>query len=452
MFFRTAAPLFARGDLDGPFWQQLVPAVSQQMQFAWRSTTSIGLFFEYPVNGANSFTTLDRQWSSAQLTGLRWYAQAVTQMSEAFQQSADQQLLALLSCTLFITCEFQQGYSIAAFGLLEQSGHLFAACISPKSLARAASPMTEELERALIPFSSRHVIELAQLGLPSILNQVDSQALLKGHVRGSKPFGGVGLKLDAFRAELLILLCRSQMAVAIGNLTRNLPNESQRTTNMINELLVELDDWHRYGVEPEDESAHIDRPITVAYLLAYFHVARISVATCHSLTEAIYAEHLEAFKAVLEHASIILASPTVTHHTSFPPFTYGIGPAIYFVATRCRDRTLRHTAISLLHEVPQPLQQNHWSILPATQLAEAAVAFEESFTDADSPCATSERSCAAEHLIHHTRLITRPRPPSRGGGTGRRELAIRFVTYNDRYEIKNYERDLIGNVAFGLGA
>lgn len=449
----------------------------------------------------------DSQLSPSHLQALQYYSRAVVRSKQFLNQNTDQILLALLSCSLFASCEFQQGNTLAGGILLEHSLSLFRTCVSPEALSRSPSSITEALEEALIPFHSRHALTLASLGLPHMFRLMEGSAL-SGHPHSFQVFRRIVTDFDACRQQLYNLLCRTHFVVRSANLVKHRRDEIVRMRNLSSELLVHLNDWHDQFerlVEPNNTtSPAVDaitdqcETISRAYLLAHFHVARIEAQTCHSLVETAYDAHLDDFVAIVEHATITQFSGTPAQQTSFPPFMFGIGPPLYFVAIRCRHPQIRRDALCLLKAIPRSGVSTHWSFLPVVQVAEAIIAYEEGASSNGAshhqdqeasnavgktqpttqstkevvfrlPASPKPRLNSREtgldvvqmppehRRVHHAQLIIRPRRSSHrvfendsinnGSGvpisarSGHRELALRFITYHNHQAQLNGTRD-----------
>ena len=483
VFVTRVVSLFSADSIDTAFWEKLVPASGQHLPFVWDATISIGLLFLHPVYKVDNAWAMTIQYlEGPQLQAVKWYSRAVSRLKLDWDPSADHNLLALLSCMLFISCEFQQGNIASGAALLEHSQKLFRACISCHALAEPASSRTEALEHALIPFCSRHLISYAELGLPP---------LYRHYVRTktSPPPEDARTHLISFQDELCNLLCRVNITVTSSRLIQNQPLDIARLKPFRDHLVNSLDDWHerlqaslshmRGTLMTGLTTAVIDQETDVLYryLVAYFYVARIQLSTCLSPDETVNDNYLHDFEAIVHQAASLHSSATISHRSSFPPFDFGIAPTLYFVATRCRHPVVRRRATFLLRAIPLssseilPPGTTQWLFLPIVEMAESVIAYEEgqhfdhdlrkrflSVTRspvqpmtpfAGSAVATLEESqyyqsaldtLVPEHRrVHHVQLITRPRSATptegldyntAGSNAGKRELALRLITYS----------------------
>lgn len=429
------------------------------MPFAWSSAIAIGLIFENPIYGVDSGRFLAPQLRPPQLQALQWYARAISQLSQHMDNSTGAGLVALLSCVLFVSCECQHGNEPSGFSLLEHGWSLLSAYISPEGLSRSGSPVTDALEQALIPFASRQALILAQLGLPLPAYAIDvPSAFSARHHRTLLPSLHPIIDIDVLRRELYSLLYRSYEVIRAGVLVLDQPSEVPRIAEVRDRILDLLRQWHKKLNEyTRSSSLSMKELVTTAYHLAYFHTTHVLLSTCLSSTETALDVHLNSFSQIVNHACTILSTP---HQPPANPFISGIAPPLYFTATRCRHPIFRRRALSLLKLAPPPVQPNIWTALPTLEIAERVIAFEESSRPLPIDLASSSncRNGGGNNddnllpldvlvpeatRVHHIQVITRPRSPSLGAGGNRaRELALRFITYTEKRELKEHVIDL----------
>ncbi|KPI42204.1 uncharacterized protein AB675_9538 [Cyphellophora attinorum] len=465
VFHHAAGPLFAANNLDDAFWQQLVPAAAQRFEFVWDASIAIGHLFEYQMKNPGTEYGKKLQTTPTHVQALKYYSRAVSRSQQVIEQGHAQTLLALLSCSLFASYEFQHGNTLAGGVLLEHSQSLFRACVSPEALARRSSSLIESLVDALIPFHSKVALAIAPLGLPHMFRSMDENALA-GHSTPVSPAKDNPPSLKAYSQELYNLLCRTHTIVRSVNLVKHRAEETKRMKLLSSHLLSHLDDWlirfSAFKILGHNDASTIARSddnhelIQRAYLLAYFRIAHISILTCHSLTETDYDEHIDGFQAIIEHATTLASTTADVSYvlSTFPPFVFGIGPPLFFTATRCRHPSIRRHALRLLKAIPPPSVETHWSFLPVATIAEAIVAYEEgTFGSTIDDLPTKKGSVTTplniletntaqavqlppEHRrVHHAQLIIRrqQRPAqnsSSSSSSSQRELALRFITYN----------------------
>lgn len=454
VFFHAAAPLFASHGLDEVFWQKLLPASAQYIPFAWDASIAIGHLFEYQLRHPQQEWPGKIQLAPAYIQSLKFYSRAVARSKTGFARGDNRNLLALLSSLVFAAYEFQQGSALRAGVLLEHSQSLFELCVSPQALAETPTSSTAALEEALIPFLSRHTLSLALLGLPHSLRLFNEPLVPSEYANALPPALPGQLDIGACRREFHDLTCRTRIVIQSARLVNHRHRDIVRVKR-IEALITDLDHWHVRFTQLIADNDKLSNGISSldtheimlnTYMRAHFHVARIEASTCHSDQETIYDGFFDDFRAILNQANVLGRIADPMHLASYPPFAFGIGPPLYYVATRCRHPTLRRHGLTLLKAVPRPTPPTHWSRLPIAQIAEAIIVFEEESeaystqertpesmsTDLNtdttpSPPLPSELLLPPEHRrIHHTQLITRPRP---GGTGGARELALRFTTY-----------------------
>jgi hypothetical protein len=91
-----------------------------------------------------------------------------------------------------------------------------------------------------------------------------------------------------------------------------------------------------------------------------------------SVAQTAFDQHKGRFEDVVHHADIIL-----TLSGTRPSFTFEMGviPPLYFVATKCRDPTIRRRALSLLKKALE--RESSWRASHAARALEQIIALEE---------------------------------------------------------------------------
>lgn len=149
----------------------------------------------------------------------------------------------------------------------------------------------------------------------------------------------------------------------IGTMYRDYPNEVplwQRT-----KFQDKLEAWKRMFIVlcmDETRADTSQNDLTgIAQMWMLYHTTYIKLRTFYSGREVDYDKHLDNFQAIIDQAKIVLeADPKISLSPSTPPHLQPLYPKnsfvlhtgftypLYFTALKCRERSLRRQAISLL--------------------------------------------------------------------------------------------------------
>ncbi|KAL2406153.1 hypothetical protein ABEF93_003612 [Exophiala dermatitidis] len=167
-FLHRAAPVFA-GVVDSPFWLDLVPRLAQSNPFVWDAVVSISWLFEH-VPYDRLVTNLDARpaviVSQGHRQALQWYTRAIASLRQHLEQGEVDAPLALVSCILFVSVEYQQRNIGNALVLMEMGYKLLAQSISASSSRMQSLPNSSVVGEVVTPFFSRHAVLVATLGSP----------------------------------------------------------------------------------------------------------------------------------------------------------------------------------------------------------------------------------------------------------------------------------------------
>lgn len=103
----------------------------------------------------------------------------------------------------------------------------------------------------------------------------------------------------------------------------------------------------------------------------------IVLATSLSSSEVIYDDFTAEFRRITHFARVLLQKDQEVRQAIGPKLQYGMGliMALFFTATRCRDRNVRREAVTILRE--WPCTNGIWHSLQAAKVAEWIVSLEE---------------------------------------------------------------------------
>ena len=424
LFMAKVAPLFSTGELDKPYWAQLIPQLSQTHLSIWYAVNTIALLFEHPMDRAQIVHPRDR-WQSVnpkQLLALEWYGKAVSKMNETLPHEEDKETWALTTCSLFIGIEFQQGNLGNGFAMLGQG---FALLEAKLRSYHENGPQTSlaALDQIVVPFISKHALFMASFGLSFTaqwgkqFTRPDTTVLTSGDLAS---------RLDILKLELSDITCLCYETVRGCRLVLFDPVENAKQTPRRRDGLSQLLAWRErlysqtQGIKSRYDSWLISR------LLMHFGVSYIWISTCQNALQSSFDSYHKDFEQIIEHAQemLILADhPDVVARRQASPS--GCIPPLYFTASKCRDPILRRRALSLLDRAP--IEDSLWTVLPAQRIIRGIITFEEDKgTEVLPYCATSElrQLPSDERRVHHIEIL----PPSLSGAP--QQMAINLWTYN----------------------
>ena len=141
----------------------------------------------------------------------------------------------------------------------------------------------------------------------------------------------------------------------------------------------------------------------------HYGVAVVWLSTCLGAGQAAFDQYNSQFQNIVQHADTILASSDTQ-----PSFTFeaGVIPQLFFVATKCRDPTIRRRALSQIKKAP--LQENLWPALSTARSVEKIIALEEETRGrfVEFPPARPVVFVDADKGIRHLEVLEEVRPGS----------------------------------------
>ncbi|KAL2443712.1 hypothetical protein ABEF95_010942 [Exophiala dermatitidis] len=355
-FLHRAAPVFA-GVVDSPFWLDLVPRLAQSNPFVWDAVVSISWLFEH-VPYDRLVTNLDARpaviVSEGHRQALQWYTRAIASLRQHLDQGEVDAPLALVSCILFVSVEYQQRNIGNALVLMEMGYKLLAQSISASSSHMQSLPNSSVVGEVVTPFFSRHAVLVAMLGSPLPPDWSSYVAENTGTLQRTTLLASLST-LDEPRAHLYSLTYRAHEVIRAEQLR---PTEHRiiRLQRMKQELLLqELKQWETAFVNKWSHDKRTEILWAVSSLLVYCGVCYIWLSTCTSPLQTAFDDHMDRFATILKHAEKVLEySVDSATGRPRPIFTSapGLVPHLYFCATKCRDPWLRRQALGLLQRVP----------------------------------------------------------------------------------------------------
>jgi hypothetical protein len=157
-------------------------------------------------------------------------------------------------------------------------------------------------------------------------------------------------------------------------------------------------------------------------LLMYWGMCYVWLAACTSPLQTAFDKHMDDFEAIVDNARVVLQCIAPSNNGGRLFTCDGdVVPSLLFTATKCRDPTLRRTALQLLRQAPY--RDGLWSSVAAPSLVEKMIAVEEGdecFSTYPIP-SSSGGLPPEERRIHHFAIV-------KGAGCdGRRRLKVQLT-------------------------
>ena len=122
----------------------------------------------------------------------------------------------------------------------------------------------------------------------------------------------------------------------------------------------------------------LETKLVCSYLLMYWAVCYISLAACNRIGETTFDDYIEPFAEVVEHAAFLLnyrGSASAKIQLLLSSFEPGVIPPLYFCGMKCRDPTLRRTALQLLRQASR--HESLWAFVMPDRVVAKVIAVEE---------------------------------------------------------------------------
>jgi Fungal specific transcription factor domain len=399
-FIKSAAPTIS-GAFDTGFWSKLVPQVSHAEPAVYNALLTIGQLFDTPLRPDDPCKVALEDMPANSKRVFTWYSTAVSELQKAMNRGRQSVALALLSCLLFTCVEYQLHNAPCALLLLQRGLALLETTLDGKQDSIQYDSATSAILDSVIPFFSRHAIVSATFGQPPPPSwKIDASSFeLLEHAWSSIE------TMDEAQVSLYSLMYQGNAFVRIVWLLNRYPTPAPSLVAGQREMEAKVDAWRvaylKLCENMEDpKSMNCDGTLTNAYLLMYHSVLKVWVATCTSPFQTAFDAYFTIFEEILVHAEAILSTKQNDLEANSPfAVEMGLIPPLFFVATKCREPSLRRRALSLLERSPLP--RGLWRVLPTIQVVRKVIDLEE------EDIYTIDRRVPDEaNRIHHLEIVT----------------------------------------------
>jgi Fungal Zn(2)-Cys(6) binuclear cluster domain len=396
---------------NGESWGALVLQLSQTYDFVWDIVLSLSLLLEhvayvppnlgFELDDGRSPKAASREHRQA----IKLYSrsiESVRKLTDYQSEPVDNSIIAL-GYILFASVEFQLGNASTAKDLLQRCVKLVVQNLN--SLTTRNSVAANSIYQAVTPFVMRKAVVTATLG-----NGISEDYLRT--LPSQSPF------LRAFQIKLYDLVDQSFELIRHAEFLPQLGEEHYLKIIFLSKrqsLLNELAQWRIRFIG--SETTGMESGCISPYLIMYWAVAYISLATCVTSKQTIFDNYTDEFITIIDNAQLYLNAISCTglqlsHDVPEP----GLLPLLYFCATKCRQPALRREALRLMRLMPSRDAECAWVFVAPDQVVAKIICLEEGIKPGFLP--------PENQRFAHISVIDRQDP-----GGGKRGLGLELTRY-----------------------
>lgn len=367
------------GHVDARFWQDLVPQLAHTYEFVWDTLVCLGSLHEHvdymSIKPNFDSAIVAKVTNQEHQRALRVYNRAITNVRRLADRGEIDESVVILSYMLFASVEFQQRNVKAGNDLMKRCCKILAGNLTSLS-TKQYSITGQAVHEVITPFVLTKAVVTA-----TMRNTLPSHWAVNDEV-GTSISEAVPSTVRAFneaRDQLNSLMDASfevlRHAEFFPNVKDNHPSKvsflSQRQS-----ILYQLIQWEASLTATSNLIPDVETDWIRSYMLMYWTVCYISLATCISLRQTSFDEYMDHFAGIIEHATVYLRrsarSTNVKLLSSSDP---GVVPPLYFCATKCRDPVLRREALRLIRHAP--LQEDLCAFVAPARVVATVISVEE---------------------------------------------------------------------------
>ncbi|KAJ5223955.1 C6 zinc finger domain protein [Penicillium chermesinum] len=353
-YFENVA-LCIGGGLDVEFWRTIVPQVCGSEPAVWDAIISVSALFEnpdpYPKLGVfrqGGFHGLDQPHQDA----LNWYSRSVSAVRQRIERGGVDVFVGLVTCTLFLCIETLQAGVEEAKQLYKQGCDLIASLRTQVARGILPPEKVSLLENTVIPLFVR-------LGTMGVAMSTPPMEAFLHHSDYAEAQYFTSLK-TARDAMILISLEAQVLEQQHGQFVLNAPDSPlpREFFDRESSLSARLKRWNTAFTELMEAlnmRGLSQQEIAVASIvMAYHETVLIILAVCNTPSHTSIDAYLPHFQNIVDNCTVGLQA-SLKPDGSQAPFTFEIGIAfpLWFTGLRCRDPTIRRSALALAQHGPQ---------------------------------------------------------------------------------------------------
>jgi hypothetical protein len=341
--------------LDVDFWRTIVPQVCRSEPAVWDAMISISSLFETPDPGPDLVPLRrdhPRRLNQNQRDALSWYSRSVSAVRQGIERGGVGVFTGLITCVLFICIEALLGDLEESLHLFNQGVHLIQAIRNRMDCGTLTSTEASLLEETIVPIFVR-------LGAVTLHNLADQTSVLLRESESESTQEVNFVSLRSAREAIVLLSAEIHMFERVCEQDLEQSHAchiSQTLMTRQRTLSDKLQSWHTAFTRLMASLRTNDQLGTCALLLAYYEMLFVILGVCVSpsrITTDIYTPN---FQNMIEQSSIALKG-SARFDGSQPPFTFeiSVGLPLFFTCVRCRDPSIRRTALAMLRRAHRVL-------------------------------------------------------------------------------------------------
>ncbi len=357
-FYRSEVADSLGGFLDGKSWSTTILQIGHSEQVVLHSIIAVAAAFkEWKHLG-------DAVINPASELALTYYQRALKGASQRTEQQ-DSEVVAILTCPMFLCMEFMNGKKLQAMALFRH-GHGILQTHSMPTRVRANASLYPVFERlTLMANLFGHEVKL-----PHRLGQ-DHQS-----ERQFMRFSSLEEARDMLVRQLVKNRDFMKRTFNRGQAV-NLPVELTEDNRRKHErMLIEQQRWYQQFQDLCNElrQDHPGNTAVIATLTTWHLVAIIWLNCPLEGSQMSFDAHLEDFRTVLEHGRMVIGVYERSKQNIVFTFDMGILPILYFTAIKCRHLPTRMEALHLMKKGPR--REGLWKREELAAVAEGAIELE----------------------------------------------------------------------------
>lgn len=327
------------------------------------------------------------------------YNKAISAVMDQLSSSKGSVESVAMCCLLFVCLECLRGDPQSAAAHLRSGGSILASWVSRNKTIKGciteppySTPSTSDpawVHTNLIPIFQRLGSHVATAGR---ITSAEFNSLVKHNLATTDPLlDGFDNIMDARNSLLNLCALASRYVIHLAHNKYDGANTNQEIQGLMGmrQRMLHWDQAYREFLDEADTATRNSRRALVLWIQRRCY--NVALGTSLLPAQCAYDSYMEDFAFIVRNGERLYsrtdAIPTLGDaELSTFSLEEGITPACYFVASTCRDPTLRRVAIKLLRQ--GPARQGIWNALLFARVAERIVEFEEGYGVALTPCSS----------------------------------------------------------------
>ncbi|KAJ9613941.1 hypothetical protein H2200_002077 [Cladophialophora chaetospira] len=344
-------------------WSQV-----RRYNFVWDTVVCISSLIEHVPYTSLAINSPLQVVNREHRTALKSYNRAIQNVKELANHGQLDDAVIVLSYVLFSAAEFHQKNVETGNVLLQRCSKVLIGSLA--TIGGGRNPTGDQaIHQVITPFVMRrafHIATFEEAIRPRWAVNDEINTILRT----------VYPTLNEFRIRFHELASQCYEVTRLVDVVLNLQAESPSKTQVLlqrQSLLDKLILWKVSLIATRAQSADVESVWVCSYLLMYWAVCYISLATCLDHRQVVFDDYVINFAEIIENAAFYLGSPSRKIHLSSGADAEAI-PALYFCAIKCRDPVLRREALRLIRQLQLG---NLWGIVAPDRVVEKFISVEE---------------------------------------------------------------------------